>query len=937
MSTTFAVDLAFNTKGLNGLGKARAEMDKVTGASGKAANGIKSFSRGVGGATTATKGLGLAFQAALGPMVAAVAAIGGLTKGFEVLKNQDFAIAKLKTLGVETDTLTKNLAQVSKELNGSASVAELTGAAYDVASAGFSDAADNAKVLKAAALGAAGGFTDMNTAGNALTSVLNAYGKSADSAEKYMDQFVQTQNDGKIVVEEYARNIGKVASAAAALGVPLAEVNAAIAQSTASGVQAEVAFTGVKTALARLASGEAAKALQGTGLEIDAASVASDGLIGTLQRLKDAGLDTGQIFKALGTEAAPALLPLLNNLEKTEQLLLNQNNAAGVAAKAQQTATDTIAGAWKRLTTEFENFFVQQSSLGDAIKIIIDLAVVGFKNVAKQVEMILAPVKLSIQAFTAVYNIVKQLGDAFTTSLEQTEGFQVLQEVFARLQPSLAGISETVSSVLGPAFETLLKWAGQFAELLGGAILNGLNIVIGGIVRLGKLIPGLGDGAQALEEGWNGIKDAVANTSVAAAALPEPIEKVKNATVELVEKQKLVTNEYQKQTAALNTEMAAIKQASSLKQAELDTERLLLGIKSEQAQAQLDAATTAEERVKAAKEVYDLTVLQAKLELEAAKAASDAAYQQAVLNLENAQLKLKELEAVVNLARAQGKLTADHIAAVNAQREAVGIAKNALQVAGAIAGEQNKQADALYKSKISAAEAAFEQNRVMQATQGAASAAAQFAANMQKGASSAQAATSAMQSGSSVYGNSSGVGVMNNRYGEAGKQADFVRRFYEAQSDISDDGTFDMKQQNDLQLMYEQFDVIAAEYNRNKANERWEASEADWAKYTSEYASGGYVTGPETALVGEGGEPEYIIPESKMDSAMKRYGSGVRGENVLNGAAEVSVNYNGSSITVGGEDYIKKDDVSGIVKTAVNSTLKTISKSATARLNAGIR
>ena len=37
--------------------------------------------------------------------------------------------------------------------------------------------------------------------------------------------------------------------------------------------------------------------------------------------MKAAGLDTGQIFKALGTEAAPALLPLLNNLEKTEQLL----------------------------------------------------------------------------------------------------------------------------------------------------------------------------------------------------------------------------------------------------------------------------------------------------------------------------------------------------------------------------------------------------------------------------------------------------------------------------------------------------------------------------------------------------------------------------------------------------------------------------------------
>ena len=154
--------------------------------------------------------------------------------------------------------------------------------------------------------------------------MLNAYGLSADKASTLVDQFIQTQNDGKIVVAEYAANIGKVAAAAAGLGIPLAEVNAAIAQSTASGVQAEVAFTGLKSALARLASGEASKALKDFGIEITAASLESDGLVGTLEKLVNAGLDTGQIFKALGTEAAPALLPLINNLERTKELVENQ-------------------------------------------------------------------------------------------------------------------------------------------------------------------------------------------------------------------------------------------------------------------------------------------------------------------------------------------------------------------------------------------------------------------------------------------------------------------------------------------------------------------------------------------------------------------------------------------------------------------------------------
>jgi hypothetical protein len=53
-----------------------------------------------------------------------------------------------------------------------------------------------------------------------------------------------------------------------------------------------------------------------------------------------------------------------------------------------------------------------------------------------------------------------------------------------------------------------------------------------------------------------------------------------------------------------------------------------------------------------------------------------------------------------------------------------------------------------------------------------------------------------------------------------------------------------------------------------------------------QYAEGGYVSGPTRALVGEGGEPEYVIPESKMRESMARYSRGARGSSVIsrNGA-----------------------------------------------------
>lgn len=50
------------------------------------------------------------------------------------------------------------------------------------------------------------------------------------------------------------------------------------------------------------------------------------------------------------------------------------------------------------------------------------------------------------------------------------------------------------------------------------------------------------------------------------------------------------------------------------------------------------------------------------------------------------------------------------------------------------------------------------------------------------------------------------------------------------------------------------------------------------------FAEGGFVTGPTSAIIGEGGESEYVIPASKMQSAMARYSRGARGESVIAGS-----------------------------------------------------
>jgi hypothetical protein len=65
------------------------------------------------------------------------------------------------------------------------------------------------------------------------------------------------------------------------------------------------------------------------------------------------------------------------------------------------------------------------------------------------------------------------------------------------------------------------------------------------------------------------------------------------------------------------------------------------------------------------------------------------------------------------------------------------------------------------------------------------------------------------------------------------------------------------------------------------------------------FAQGGFVTGPTSALIGEGGESEYVIPASKMSAAMKRYGNGARGSAVIPTSGDTS-EAGGSATAVNG-------------------------------------
>ncbi len=480
--------IAHLTKKVQGL---EVAVKNAGGSTRAAGTGFKAFSGGAQAAAVGARGLGAALRAALGPLTAVVAAAGSLTQVFGVLRRQDFAEAKVKSLGVNSQALKAQLSDVSRELSGQASVLDLTSAAYDVASAGFRNAADAANILKAASQGATGGFSDINTVGDATTSVLNAYGLEANKAAKLVDGFIQTQNDGKIVIGKYAANIAKVAPVAAALGVQLEEVNAAVAQITAGGQGAEVTFTALKTAFAQVAAGKVGKEFEALGVEISASTLKTDGLAGTLEKIKKSGADAGTVIKAFGTEAGPSILALLNNTEKYNELLENQKNAQGAAAEAAFTASDTIDGQLKRLTTAFQNLFSDQSELGIIIKETFKVAAVTVEVLTVAISNLLSPIR-------AIFAAVNQVGQAIAEALgieglnaafELEKGFQFVLGGVKALGDFIIGFGVRVGQVIGGLAKLIITSGKNALENVTNFFRTALDRIVGFLKNAYNLIP----------------------------------------------------------------------------------------------------------------------------------------------------------------------------------------------------------------------------------------------------------------------------------------------------------------------------------------------------------------------------------------------------------------------------------------------------------------
>jgi len=181
--------------------------------------------------------------------------------------------------------------------------------------------------------------------------------------------FFRTVGDGTIKISDLANDFGRIAPLAAAAGVPIETIGAALAVLTQQGIQPSEAVTYLRSALsAIIAPGtDAATLAQQLGIQFDAQALKSRGLAAVLNDVQRAtGGNVNQMKTLFGSvEALSAVLGLSGaNAGKFSTELARMQAAAG----ATQTAFARFAGALGPAAQQFKNAIeVGLTGIGDRL------------------------------------------------------------------------------------------------------------------------------------------------------------------------------------------------------------------------------------------------------------------------------------------------------------------------------------------------------------------------------------------------------------------------------------------------------------------------------------------------------------------------------------------------------------------------------------------
>ena len=224
---------------------------------------------------------------------------------------------------------------------------------------------------------AKGGFTDTAKAVDVVTTVLNAYGLSAEEASSISDKLILTQNIGKTTVDELASSLGRVIPTAKSVGVDMDNVSASMAILTKRGIATAEATTYYNGMLNELGSSgsvadKALRKMAGQGFQ----ELIANGTPVTevLRMLEDYAKKSGKSLSDMfgSSEAGKAALSIMSDGGKEyNEVLQKMADSAGTAQEAFNTMDATPAAKMQKEFNKLKNVGIDVG--GKLLPIVTDM------------------------------------------------------------------------------------------------------------------------------------------------------------------------------------------------------------------------------------------------------------------------------------------------------------------------------------------------------------------------------------------------------------------------------------------------------------------------------------------------------------------------------------------------------------------------------------
>ena len=257
----------------------------------------------------------------------------------------------------ELDLLGYQVRELAKDFGINA--VDATKALYSAISAG-QEPAEAIEFLGVAAKTSIGGVTDLETAVDGLTSIVNAFGYESSETQDVADIMFETMRRGKTTIGELSDFFFQAAPVSSALGVTFEELSASITTLTLSGTPTRVAMTQVRQAMVALAkpTADMEELFEAVGFESGLAAIRSEGLVGALTKLQEeSGATEEEFIKAVGSiDALQAVMGLTGkNTPAFLDNMIAMENAAGNVERAYATMADSTSQKFAEMTAAMQD------------------------------------------------------------------------------------------------------------------------------------------------------------------------------------------------------------------------------------------------------------------------------------------------------------------------------------------------------------------------------------------------------------------------------------------------------------------------------------------------------------------------------------------------------------------------------------------------------